>query len=61
MNVKKEAMERIVKVLEREKREIECREYQNKANMGRLVAEQTIIKREKAAIHNLLRELKTKN
>ena len=60
MNVKKEAMGRIMKVLEREKREIEHREWQNKHTMGKLVAEQTIIKREKAAIHNLLRELKAK-
>lgn len=57
MNVKKEVWKRIVKVLEHERHQIQDKIWKNRGEFKRLADEQTILKRERAALDALMRDL----
>lgn len=56
MNVKRLVWERIVKVLEHERRSIQDKIWRNRREFKRLADEQAILKRERAAIDALIRD-----
>lgn len=56
MNVKKPVWERIVKVLEHERQQIQDKIWKNRREFKRLTDEQTLLKRERAAIDALIRD-----
>ena len=57
MNIKKAAIERVIAVLRRESNDIDYRLYQNKAQMKRLVDDQSTLKRERRVIRDAIRDL----
>ncbi|GAH23920.1 unnamed protein product, partial [marine sediment metagenome] len=58
MNIKKEVIERIVEALLNERNKIESKINRNRYEFKKLTYEQTIMKREKVQLDNLIRELK---
>lgn len=56
MNVKKQVWDRIVKLLELERRAVQDNISRNQREFRRLVEEQRILKRERAAIDALIRD-----
>jgi predicted nucleic acid-binding Zn-ribbon protein len=60
MNIKREVYDRIVKALERELSVITSKINGNRYSFRNLEKEQTVLKREKAKLHEMLRDLRPK-